>query len=380
MVVFQNRRQDKIYVNNQKVFEMKGYKLGGIQQIGVGVKEFKEAWDWYISRLGMDCRIFEEEAEAKLMLPYTGGVPQKRHAVLALNLQSGGGFEVWQYKGREPVEIGEDIRIGDLGILICKIKARNIDDAYSFFSKSNTILLNQPVPDPSGEKVFFLKDPFGNIFQIVEDDTWFMDENKVNGGTYGAVIGVTDIDKSRVVYSDILGYDQVVYDKTGTFPDFASLPGGTNEFRRVLLKRTEPFSGYFSAIFGQSHIELVSSVGKPGKKIYRERFWGDPGFIHLCYDTWGMNELREYCSKKGFPFVVDSQHSHQGESFDMGDAAGHFAYIEDPDGVLIEFVETHKIPVLKKLGWYIDLRKRNSYKPLPSWILKTFKFSKVKEA
>jgi hypothetical protein len=92
-----------------------------------------------------------------------------------------------------------------------------------------------------------------------------------------------------------------------------------------------------------------------------------------------MDELRKYCSDKRFPFVVDSQQSHHGNSFDMGDAAGHFAYIEDPDGVLIEFVETHKIPILKKLGWFIDLRKRNSYRPLPSWILKTFKFSKVRK-
>jgi len=359
---------------------MKGYKIGGIQQIGVGVKSIEEAWNWYIKMLGMDCRIFEEEAEAKLMLPYTGGVPQKRHAVLALNLQSGGGFEVWQYKGREPREITEDIRIGDLGILICKIKVKNIDEAYSFFSKNKAVLLDQPVPDPSGKKVFYLKDPFGNIFQMVEGDAWFMNENKVNGGAYGAIIGVSDIEKSRAVYSDILGYDQIVYDKTGPFPDFVNLPNGINDFRRVLLKRSEPFTGYFSTIFGQSEIELVSSVGKPGKKIFKDRFWGDPGFIHLCYDVWGMDELRKYCGSKGFPFVVDSQQSHDGNSFDMGDAAGYFSYIEDPDGILIEFVETHKIPVLKKLGWYIDLRKKKSYKPLPAWILKAFKFTKVKKA
>ena len=86
--------------------------------------------------------------------------------------------------------------------------------------------------------------------------------------SYGAIIGVSDIEKSRVVYSDILGYDEVVYDTTGSFPDLSGLPGGKNKFRRVLLKRSEPFSGYFSSIFGQSDIELVSSAGKPGKRIY----------------------------------------------------------------------------------------------------------------
>ncbi len=357
---------------------MKEYQVGGIQQIGIGVKNLEEAWDWYLRIFGMDCRIFEDETEAKLMLPYTGGTPQSRHAVLAINLQSGGGFEVWQYKGRKPVGIREEIRIGDLGILICKMKVKNIDSAYSFLKQNNVNLVCDPVNDPAGNKTFFLKDPYGNMFQMVEANDWFMNENKMSGGSYGAIIGVTDIEKSKVIYSDILGYDEVVYDCTGSFSDLANLPGGRNEFRRILLKRSNAFSGSFSRLSGQSVIELVSSTGKPGKRTFKGRFWGDPGFIHLCYDIWGMDELKKYCSSNGFPFVVDSKQSQQGNSFDMGDAAGHFAYIEDPDGVLIEFVETHKLPLVKKLGWNLDLRKRNSYRPLPSWILKALKFSKVK--
>jgi catechol 2,3-dioxygenase-like lactoylglutathione lyase family enzyme len=379
VALFQNCRQDKIYLNKIKINDMKGYQIGGIQQIGVGVKNLKESLDWYISMFGTDCLIFEEDAEAKLMLPFTGGQPRRRHAVLVLNLQSGGGFEVWQHKGRDPQEISDEIRIGDLGILACKIKVKNIEKAYAYFRQNNCNLLGDPSDDPSGNKTFFLKDPFGNIFQMVEGNNWFINEKKVSGGSYGAIIGVSDIEKSKSVYSDILGYDHVIYDSTGSFDDLKKLPGGSNKFRRVLLKRSVPFSGFFSSIFGQSVLELVSQVGTPGKRIFKDRFWGDPGFIHLCYDIWGMDELRKYCNSAGFPFAVDSQNSHQGNSFDMGEAAGHFAYIEDPDGILIEFVETHKIPVLKKLGWYIDLRKRNSYKPLPSWILKALKFSRVKK-
>ncbi len=91
---------------------MNGYKIIGIQQIGIGVVNLEEAWNWYIDRFGMDCRIFEEEAEAKLMLPYTGNQPRKRHAVLAVNLQGGSGFEIWQYKGREPLMKKEEIYWG----------------------------------------------------------------------------------------------------------------------------------------------------------------------------------------------------------------------------------------------------------------------------
>ncbi len=66
-------------------------------------------------------------------------------------------------------------------------------------------------------------------------------------------------------------------------------------------------------------------------------------------------------------------------TFDMGEAAGHFSYVEDPDGTLIEFVESHKLPVSKKLGWYINLRKRNPEKPLANWIVKAMKYNRIKD-
>jgi hypothetical protein len=146
----------------------------------------------------------------------------------------------------------------------------------------------------------------------------------------------------------------------------------------VLLRRSEPFSGAFSKVLGQSEIELISTPEVPGKKIYEGRIWGDPGFIHLCYDMNGIDNLRNFCENKGFPFTVDTKKSQEGNSFDMGEAAGYFSYIQDPDGTLIEFVETHKVPILKKFGWYLDLRKRDPNKSLPEWILKTLRFSRVK--
>jgi len=356
---------------------MKGYIISGIQQMGIGVMNVEEAWKWYIKQFGMDCRIFEDEAVAKLMLPHTGGEPRSRHAVLALNLQSGGGFEIWQHTGREPLKIKEEIRIGDLGIIACKIKAKNVLQTLKTFQENGLAVPSDVVKDPSDRNIFFMKDPYGNIFQIVEATDWFRDEKKNTGGSYGAIIGVTDVNKARIVYSDILGYDKVIYDTTGVYNDLSNLPGGNNECRRVLLRRSEPFVGAFSKALGNSEIELISTPGVAGKRIYEGRIWGDPGFIHLCYDMHGMDNLRNYCESKGFPFTVDTKKSQEGNSFDMGEAAGHFSYIQDPDGTLIEFVETHKVPILKKFGWYLDLRKRDPNKSLPDWIVKTLRFSRV---
>lgn len=353
--------------------------ISGIQQIGIGVSNVHQAWNWYREHFGMDIRIFEDAAVAELMLPYTGGEPRKRHAALAMNLQGGGGFEIWQYVGRTPDAPINELMAGDLGIYITKIKSKNVKDTYSRFREKNLNVSELQV-GPDGKDHFFVKDPYKNIFQIVEGHSWFsLDNKKSTGAAFGAIIGVSDIEKAKELYSGILGYDTVIYDKEGNFDDLKSLPGGDKTFRRVLLKHSKPRLGSFSKILGPSEMELIQVIDRKPEQIFKNRFWGDLGFIHLCYDIKGMEALRIECKSKGFPFTVDSNNTLKTDTFDMGEAAGHFAYIEDPDGTLIEFVETDKIPILKKLGWYLDLRKRDPQKALPDWILRTLKYSRVKE-
>lgn len=352
--------------------------ISGIQQLGIGVSNVAEAWKWYRKYLGMDIKVFEESATASLMLPYTGGMPQKRHAVLALNLSGGGGFEIWQYTDRVPQPPKFVPALGDLGIFAAKIKARDVCKTHAYFTDEK-LNVSSISTSPDGRSHFFLTDPYDNIFQIIESENWFSFEKKNTGSVYGVILGVSDIDKSVKVYSDILGYDKVVCETKGVFPDLASLNGGDATFRRMALKNSMPRLGAFGKLFGDSEIELLQVEGRVPRKIFENRFWGDLGFIHLCYDIQGMEALNAACAKRGFPFTVDSFAADKGNSFDMGEAAGHFAYIEDPDGTLIEFVETHKVPILKKFGWYLNLRKRNPAKHLPDWIVKMLGLSRVKD-
>lgn len=353
--------------------------ISGIQQIGIGVSNVHEAWKWYRQYFGMDIRIFEENAAAELMLKYTGNKPVKRHAALALNLQGGGGFEIWQYTERTPQPPAFEILFGDLGIFSAKIKCRNIKATYDHFKSKDQVTIGEIRTDPAGSEYFFVRDPYGNLFQVEKGHVWFKKEKKLTGAASGAIIGVSDIEQARIVYSDILSYDEVEYDKTGVFEDLADIPGGNTKIRRVLLKHSKDRLGGFSKLFGPSHIELVQSIERKPRKIFENRYWGDLGFIHLCYDIHGMEALKKTCDSKGFSFTIDSFENFKGNSFDMGEAAGHFSYIEDPDGTLLEFVETHKIPVFKKIGWYLDLKKRNPEKSLPNWLLRSLKFNRVKD-
>jgi hypothetical protein len=93
-------------------------------------------------------------------------------------------------------------------------------------------------------------------------------------------------------------------------------------------------------------------------------------------DVVNMKALEEYCESKGYPFTVDS--CKKNSNFDMGKASGHFTYIEDPDGTLIEFVEVHRIPVIDKLNIGINLMKKDRTKPLPRFFFFLMKLNRVK--
>lgn len=349
--------------------------ISGIQQIGIGVSDAQKAWKWYREQFGMDINVFEDATPAGLMLKYTDGKPRDKYAVLAMNMEGGGGFEIWQHKGFDPRHPHDNVLLGDLGLHTAKIKCRDIQRAYNTHKERGLKVLGELDNNPADIPNYFVEDPYGNIFQVVEERIFFKKEKSLTGGVYGSIIGVSDIDKAREVYSGILKYDEVVYDETGEFNDFAELPGGRNKFRRVLLNHSNKRLGPFSKLLGPSRIELVQVLDREPKKIFQDRLWGELGYIHLCFDIIGMSKLKQECADKGFPFTVDSA-----DTFDMGVASGRFSYIEDPDGTLIEFVETHRLPIVKTLGLYMKLKERKKFfKPLPNWMVNTLTFGRVKD-
>ncbi len=349
----------------------------GIQQMGIGVPDVQEVWKWYRKFFGANVRVFEEAAEAPLMTRYTGGTVHSRTATLALSMDGGGGFEIWQFTSRPTEKATFDIQLGDYGLYACRIKSRNVQASYDYFKANGAEILGDLQTAPNGEHSFFAKDPNGNIFNVVEGKGWFQNTGHASkcGGAAGTMIGVSDIDKALPLYQDILDYETVVYDQTGVFDDLKGLPSGDKKVRRVLLTHKKERRGPFARLLGPSQIELVQALDRDDtQSIFANRFWGDWGFIHLCFDIQGMDALQKECEEKGFPFTVDSA-----DTFDMGEAGGRFSYIEDPDGAWIEFVETHKVPIMKKLGWYIHLKNRKPGKHLPNWMLRAMGMNKVKD-
>jgi len=132
----------------------------GMQQIGIGVSDVKQGFSWYHHHFGMDIPVFEEAAEASLMLPYTGGTAHKRHAILAINMKGGSGFEIWQYTSRTPVDADFDIMLGDKGVLGVKMKTADVKAMHDYLLSRNLSALGEIQKDPTGNDHFFLNDPW----------------------------------------------------------------------------------------------------------------------------------------------------------------------------------------------------------------------------
>ncbi|MDF2449179.1 MAG: Glyoxalase/bleomycin resistance protein/dioxygenase [Bacteroidota bacterium] len=351
------------------------YIISGIQQLGVGNTNVHETFKWYRKAFGTDIKIFEEAAMAELMLPYTANMPHARHAILAISLNGGGGFEIWQYTSRTAQKAEFTPQLGDLGIFAGKIKSYDIKKSYDHLKNFGAKLFTEISQTPYGRNHFYIQDLWGNVYEIIEEkSSWYQKKDFTTGGVLGAVIGVKDIEKSIGLYKTVLGFDTVISDTTSIFSDWKGVEGSQKKFRRVVLRNSKPREGSFGPLLGDNEIELIQAFDYSPRKIFENRLWGDCGFIHLCFDIKNMKALEEACKKAGHPFTVDG-----GAGFEMGEAAGHFTYIEDADGTLIEFVETKKLPVVKKIGWYLDLRKRDPKKALPNFILKALKFSRVKD-
>ncbi|WP_258105244.1 VOC family protein [Marinoscillum sp. MHG1-6] len=350
-------------------------RINGIQHIGVGVADSEESQKWYRKFLGMDIPIFDGVAPAPLMDVYTHNKTITKRATMILNLQGGCAMEVVNPTSFVPKRPNFETQLGDIGIYINQIKARDVAETYQYFKENGAKLLSDVVELPEGGLTFYCEDPNGLIFQILPGQNFYTKGKHITGGPNGCVIGVSNIDKSLELYADILGYDKVVYDKTGVFMDFESLPGGEKQFRRIRLTQSNPPGGGFAKVSADTYIELVQAIDYSPKKIWKGRIWGDVGFVHVGLDVRGMKDLGEDLDAKGFGFTCDTK-----DTLDMGGTTRvHCTYIDDPDGILIEMIEVYKIPILEKLGIFLNVEKRDPLKPLPDFMLKALRFSRVKD-
>lgn len=347
-------------------------RINGLQHIGVAVRDMDQCLKFYRRFFGLDIPFFDSVQPAPLMRVYTREETITKRASMVMNLQGGCAIEVISPTSFMPEDAKQVIQMGDLGIFITQIKCKNIEDAHRFCAAQGASGLTPISQDPGGRRTFYIQDPQRNYWQYLEGDEWYTTGRHFSGGVVGCSVGVSDIESSLKLYAEVLGFDQVIYDVTDVFSDWKELPGGAERHRRVLLTQSAQPGGGFAKVTGKTYIELVQCLDRAPFFIFKDRIWGDCGFAHIGYDVKGMKALGDSLSQAGYPFTCDSN-----DALSMGNTKVHCTYIHDRDRTLIELIEVYKVPIIEKWGIFLNVEKRDPLKPLPDFMLKALRFSRI---
>jgi catechol 2,3-dioxygenase-like lactoylglutathione lyase family enzyme len=349
-------------------------RINGLQHIGVAVSDMDLSLRFYRKFFGLNIPFFDSVQPAPLMNVYTRNQTITKRASMIMNLQGGCAIEVIRPTSFEPVKARAGVKCGDLGIFITQVKCRDISVSYSFCKRNQAPGLSEIAKDPLGRPTFYMEDPDQNIWQYVQGDTWYTNGKHHSGGVIGCTTGVSDMQMALKLYSNILGFDEVVYDKTGVFEDWKKLPAGSERYRRVLLTQSAQPGGGFAKVTGKTYVELVQALDRKPDFIFRDRIWGDTGFAHIGFDVKGMKALGNDLNAAGYPFTCDSH-----DALNMGNTKVHCTYIHDDDRTLIEMIEVYKVPIIEKWGVFLNVERRDPLKPLPDFFLKALRFSRIKD-
>jgi catechol 2,3-dioxygenase-like lactoylglutathione lyase family enzyme len=310
------------------------YRIQGMQHIGVATSDMDKSLRFFRQLFGMDIPFFDSVQAAPLMDSHTRGETITKRASMVMNLQGGCAFEVLRADSFEPVPADWEIAPGDLGITTVQMKTRDIQKMHAHALKIAGDSCDARLSEtPWGAPTFYLKDPDGNRFQVLEADDWFENNGHPSGGVLGCTIGVSDIDAAMKLYADVLGFDQVLHDSTGVQSDWDGMPHSEQPYRRVRLTQSAPGAGGFGKLTGRTYIELVQAMERKGPFIFKDRIWCDIGFAHLGFDVRGMAALGDALDKKGFGFRCDTA-----DAIGMGETKVHCTYIDDPDECWLEMI------------------------------------------
>jgi len=145
-------------------------------------------------------------------------------------------------------------------------------------------------------------------------------------------IGVQNIDESLKFYRDFLGFNNVVFDYKGELPGLNQVVGRDDNRARIVMLAHENVSPV-----AQGMIKLVQLLppNKPNRPDIKYE-WGSICIAEVCMNVKNIEEIyRIATEEKGFEQVLSPAYA----VCPPDNEECKFAYIRDPEGILIEFIE-----------------------------------------
>ena len=317
--------------------------INAMQHIGQGVRDVDTTYDFYKRLLGFKIKLNDLTVASKEMASVIGSVETMR-MMMAVNAKGGGIIELIEHKSRPITGIPEDGLYGNYGILEAGYGVRNIEKVISDLKTKGvhflTPICELQLNNGRRWRYAYLKDPDGLPLQLTEDSQpGVLDVPQA--GVYGVThvgIGVSNLDRSKEFYKTALGFDRLLYEFEGIVPEMESVAGRPLRAKMAILERSLPPTGSMANLLPRGVIKLYEVLDRKGRHIYDGRCWGDIGCMEMCLDVSNLLETVEAMKKKGIKIYLPPVEIGMGTG-----SKGLVAYIQDPDGTTIEFVEVKSV-------------------------------------
>lgn len=310
--------------------------ITAFQHVGMGVRDTDRTFEFYRKLMGFRVKLSDQTSYMEEMAPIVGALVEMR-ALMAANAYGGASIELIEHTSTRPLEAPEPVQWGDIGYLELGLKAFNLDQLYLDLKSKGVEFLTPPrsleLSTGGRERYAYLRDPDGLLLQLAEVKGG---KRPAVGGVRHVAIGVSDMERARSFYRDVLGFGDVLHEFKGRIPELDEVTGGKEMELAVLGHRPEGESAM--PLLERAIVKLVYTPGYEGKFIYEGRRWGDIGLMEMAFDVNDLAGTTNGLISRGAELY------HPPTFVDMGSGtAGRFAYIKDPDGSVVEMVAVEKV-------------------------------------
>lgn len=317
--------------------------INALQHVGQGVWDIDTTYAFYKRHFGFKTKLNDVTVASKEMAAVIGSVETMR-MMMAANAKGGGIIELIQHKSKAIAPFPADgpyrrCGIAEVGYAVCHIDAV-VADFQARGIRFLTPICELKLNGGRRWRYAYLKDPDGLPLQLTED--------LVPGGSAAAGaevhgvahvgIGVSSLERSKEFYENVLGFDRVLCEFVGRMPEMDAVTGSALPMNMVILERSAPASGPLGGLLTRGVVKLFEVPNGNVAHTYTGRCWGDIGCMEVCLDVSDLTETVATMRQKGVPIYLPPVEINMGSG-----SKGMVAYVQDPDGTTIEFVEVKSI-------------------------------------
>lgn len=316
--------------------------INALQHVGQGVRDVDTTYEFYKRNFGYKVKLNDITVASKELEAVLGSVETMR-MMMAANVKGGGIIELIEHKSKPITSLPEVDLYGHCGILEIGYEVLNIEKVVSDFQSRGIAMLTpiQEIDLGGGRRwrTAFLKDPDGLPLQLTEDlkpGASAPTKAAVHGSSHVS-IGVTDLERSISFYQSVLEFDRLVCKFEGIIPE--TDPSGTDFQTRnmAILERSADATGPLAGLLSRGAVKLIE-VPAEARHLYEGRLWGDVGCMEFCLDVSDLLATVAIMKEKDVDIYLPPMEMSMGTG-----CKGFLAYIRDPDGTTVEFVEVQSI-------------------------------------